>query len=66
MSQFRKDLEILINRNSMENESNTPDFILADYLEDCLNAFDKAVCRRSEWYKREQNEITDKIASSDF
>ena len=66
MSQFRKDLEVLINQNSMENESNTPDFILADYLEDCLNAFDKAVCKRSEWYKREKNEITDKVASSDF
>lgn len=46
MSQFRKDLEVLINQNSMENKSNTPDFILAAYLEDCLNAFDKAVCRR--------------------
>ena len=66
MSQFRKDLEVLINQNSMENKSNTPDFILADYLEGCLDAFDKAVYRRSEWYKKEQNEITAKIATCNF
>lgn len=27
---FRDDLETLINRHSMENNSNTPDYILAD------------------------------------
>lgn len=50
MSKFRKDLEVLINQNSIENGSNTPDFILADYLVDCLKAFDKAVEKRSKWY----------------
>jgi hypothetical protein len=33
---FRKELEQLINRNSRENGSNTPDFILAQYIEGCL------------------------------
>lgn len=46
---FRKDLEHLINCNSLEEGSNTPDFILADYLADCLEAFDRAVQRREEW-----------------
>ena len=50
MSTFRKDLESLINRYSIENGSDTPDFILADYLNDCLQAFDKAVVLRHEWY----------------
>ena len=31
-----------INRVSRENKSNTPDFILAEYLTDCLSAFEKA------------------------
>ena len=31
----------LLNRYSMENGSNTPDFMLADYLIDCLRALDK-------------------------
>jgi hypothetical protein len=39
-----------INATSSENGSNTPDFILAEYLINCLNAFDVAVNRRAEWY----------------
>jgi hypothetical protein len=35
-----------------ENESNTPDFILADYLVSCLAAFDRAVNQRERWYGR--------------
>lgn len=50
---FRKDLEDLINRHSQENGCNTPDFILADYLSNCLLAFDTAVNARERWYGRE-------------
>ena len=49
---FRKELEHLINCESMENGSNTPDFILADYLTACLAAFDAAVSVREGWYGR--------------
>lgn len=51
-SDFRKQLAGLINSQSMEAESNTPDFILAQFLTDALEAFDKAVVRREEWYGR--------------
>ncbi len=47
---FRDELQDLINRHSMENGSNTPDFILADYVRDCLTAYDAAVLRRDRWY----------------
>lgn len=47
---FRTALESLINEHSMENGSDTPDFILADYLYGCLLAFDKATKRRTDWY----------------
>lgn len=50
--QFRAELENLINAQSMENGSNTPDFILADYLADCLEAFDRALQARGKWYAR--------------
>ena len=53
MDNFRKDLEALINRNSMENASNTPDFILAEYLSACLLAFDSAIQQRETWYGRD-------------
>lgn len=49
-SQLRKDIEMAINRNCAENGSDTPDFILAEYLTDCLEAFDKTVKARSRWY----------------
>jgi hypothetical protein len=48
---FRKDLEKLINSHSMENGSDTPDFILADFLTRCLEAFDAGVSCRRGWYK---------------
>ena len=51
-TQFRKDLAELINRHSKENGSNTPDFILARYLDNVLQNFDAAVNEREEWYDR--------------
>lgn len=50
--QFRSSLEHLINSHSRENGSDTPDFILAEYLHDCLDAWDRAVKRREKWYGR--------------
>lgn len=45
-------LREVINCHSAENGSDTPDFILAQYLHHCLNAFDYAVRKREEWYGR--------------
>lgn len=50
MTEFEKQLRDLINSHSMENGANTPDFILAKFLCDCLLAFDNAANRRDEWY----------------
>ena len=50
MSNFRKELEQLINRNSKESGSDTPDFVLAEFLNDSLMAFDKATKLRGAWY----------------
>jgi len=49
---FRQDLKALINRHSVENGSDTPDSILADYLLGCLLVWDKAVRAREKWYGR--------------
>ena len=51
---FRSQLRGLININSVENGSNTPDFILAIYLEGCLKAFDRATNHRDKWYGKIQ------------
>lgn len=47
---LRKKIEQAINNSSAENGSNTPDFILAEYLTDCLAALDKAAKAREAWY----------------
>lgn len=43
-------LRDFINRNSLENGSNTPDYILATLLERLLEAFNGAVRDRDVWY----------------
>ena len=50
---FRKELKELLNRYSRENSSDTPDHLLADYLEHSLDTFDWIVKRRDEWYGQE-------------
>lgn len=50
ISEFERELASLLNRNSKENESNTPDFILANYLLDCLGAFNRVTVNRDKWW----------------
>lgn len=50
---FREELQVLLNKNSRENNSNTPDFILANYLLGCLTSFEVAVQQRETWYGRD-------------
>ena len=40
----------LLNVYNQESLSNTPDFILAEYLTNCLNAFNYATKERDRWY----------------
>jgi len=54
MNDLRKNIESAINSASAENGSDTPDFILAEYLTDCLAAYDKAVVAREKWYGRSE------------
>jgi len=50
---FKTKLNGLINEYSLENTSNTPDFILSEYLVSCLAAFDAATQQRENWYGRD-------------
>ena len=45
-----EDLRRVLNRNCAENKSDTPDFILAQYMLDALAAFEKASRAREDWY----------------
>ncbi len=53
MAGFESELVSLINRESLENVSNTPDWILAEFLVKCLHALNDAVEQRERWYGRD-------------
>jgi len=44
-----EEIRVVLNRYSAEAPSGTPDYILANYLIDCLKAFNEAVSLRSVW-----------------
>lgn len=58
-TKFRDELTILLNKNSKENGSNTPDFILAEYMINCLNNFDNTIIAREQFYGKTSASITD-------
>ena len=69
---FLEELATLLNRNSMEQRSNTPDFILAEYMLASLRAFENATIARKWWYgsphsKRDEvpNQSTSRIRPHD-
>lgn len=46
---FEGELRSLLNRFSKENDSGTPDFVLAEYMSNCLTAFNVAIEGRSQF-----------------
>lgn len=59
MTEFEKDLAKVINKHSMENVADVPDFILAAYLMRCLEAFNIAHLRTSQWYGHHEHIMDD-------
>jgi hypothetical protein len=51
MKLFQKELENLINIHSVDNEYNTPDYILAEYLINCLTTY-SIIHSRMNWHER--------------
>jgi hypothetical protein len=47
-----REIAAVINRNSLENGSDTPDFLLADYLIGCLETYNSTLRAREKWYGR--------------
>lgn len=47
---FEQELSSLINRRSIENNSDTPDYILAKFLNTCLFGYEMAVKTRDKWF----------------
>lgn len=56
---FGKALERLINCYSLESGSNTPDYILAEYMKNNLENFHNATRLRDNWYGGKRSVIND-------
>jgi len=52
LAAFEAELKALINKHSIENGSNTPDWILASYLCSCLLNFNHSMFAREHYYGR--------------
>lgn len=50
MSDLSDELASLLNRHCRENVSNTPDFLLAEYMMRALENFELASLAREKWY----------------
>lgn len=53
ISKLENDMRMLLNRESEENKSDTPDWVLASYLRRCLDAFNDCINMRERFYGRE-------------
>lgn len=49
-TELEKKLAGLINSECRENDSNTPDFLLAEFMMNCLDAFELASNKREVWF----------------
>jgi hypothetical protein len=49
---FRLELAELINKYGLEHESNTPDYIVAEFMVQSLDAFNLAAQQRAKWYEK--------------
>lgn len=52
LEEFRKELASLINKYSLENYSNSPDFILAQYMTECLLQYGLAKRLTENWMNK--------------
>ena len=51
MLDFEYDLSNLINHHNIDNDLNTPDFILANYIIDCLVAYNTTNKANKHWHR---------------
>jgi hypothetical protein len=49
---LESDITTVINMHSLENTSNTPDFLLAEFMLACLYAYNTTLQKRTLWYGR--------------
>lgn len=62
MNDLASEIAAALNRFSAENASNTPDWILAQFLLGCLKAWNENIQKRESWYGRNPGQTNEPIA----
>lgn len=47
-----REVATVLNKYSQENRSNTPDFMLSEFMLGCLNVYENTIVARNAWYSR--------------
>jgi len=50
--ELMRELSALLNRYSYENRSDTPDFMLAEYMLGCLTVYENTIANRTRWLSK--------------
>lgn len=58
LDSFKKELAFLVNKYSLENQTDTPDYVIADYLVRCLRNWNTTYQEREKWYYNLDNSNT--------
>jgi hypothetical protein len=58
---LHSELTKVLNTFNAENGSNTPDFLLADYLVGCLQTYNVIVTKREKWHGRGEEEFPPRV-----
>lgn len=53
-TEFFRELTLLLNKYSKENINDTPDFILANYINRCLINYNSTIIQRENWFGRKK------------
>lgn len=56
---FQLELIELINKHGLESKSDTPDFLLAEYLVTCLKNYDNVVKQKTNWVIKQKSKSFD-------
>jgi hypothetical protein len=47
---LEQEIETLLNKNCIDDDTDTPDFILAEYLMGCLKTYKETIAARDKWF----------------
>lgn len=50
--ELKREVAAVLNKYSQENRSNTPDYMLANFMLGCLNVYENTISAREVWFGR--------------